>query len=73
MGLDPSAPLAARSAFNRAERRVFSRYIVLSARPPGTVKTVPYKPTGSSQSSIKFIDSLRKYRIIHAAVQNKEL
>ncbi len=51
MGLDPSAHLAARSALNRAEWRVVYRYIVLPARPHGTVKTVPYKPTEGSQSS----------------------
>ena len=51
MGLDPSAPLAARSALNRAERRVIYRYIVLSVKLHGTVKTVPYKPTEGSQSS----------------------
>ena len=50
MGLDPSAPLAARSAFNRAEWRVVSRYIVLLVRLHGTVKTVPYKPTGNTES-----------------------
>ena len=59
MGLDPSAPLAARSALNRAERRVFLRYIVLSARLHGTVKTVPYKPSESSQLSFEFIDNLK--------------
>ena len=56
MGLDPSAPLAARSAFNRAEWRVVSRYIVLLVRLRGTVKTVPYKLTESLQySPIRFI------------------
>ena len=51
MGLDPSAPLAARSALNRAERRAFLRYVVLVVGLHGTVKTVPYKPAGNTKPS----------------------
>ena len=43
-----------------AARRNYTVISYLPGKPHGTVKTVPYKPAGGSQSSHSFIDKLKK-------------